>query len=170
MPVGDAGFDRLFSSLEASFEAAVAAEDDVAGADLAMSLRQGRGLSDIASRSGPLVVLQNSGARLPVASVGRDFVVGAGPENRLFPIDRTVLAPGDGSAPQQIESTMIEVLRGLARRQGHASLELTNQWICAGTLVAVGPDHLSLSTPAGDLLIGLGAIASIGFDGGVDRD
>lgn len=166
--MGDAGLNRLFSSLEASFEAAIAAEDDLVAGDLAMSLRQGRTLVDVATRSGPLDVVRSSGARVPVEFVGADFVIGFGAHRILFPIDRLILASGTATAPKQLPASMVEVLRAAAREGRRVTLELLEGEKRQGRLLAVGPDHVSIDTPVGELLVGLEAVASVSFEGGVD--
>ena len=119
--MGDAGLNRLFSSLEASFEAAITAEDDVLAHDLAMSLRQGRTLTDVAARSGPIDLIQISGVRLPVEVVGEDFVGVVGVQSMLFPMRRAVLSPGIGHAPRWVQISMLAVVRSVARKRGLAT-------------------------------------------------
>ncbi|MPZ69245.1 MAG: hypothetical protein GEU71_06900 [Actinobacteria bacterium] len=166
--MGDAGLNRLFSSLEASFEAAIAAEDEALAGDLAMSLRQGRTLSDVAARSGPVDLIQGSGARLPVEVVGEDFVGVVGSHSMLFPIETAVLSPGSGDAPRQVPVAMLAVLRAVARARGRVTIELMGRGAHRGRLLAAGPDHVSLETAIGELLVGLAAVDWIGFEDGVD--
>ncbi len=167
VPMGDAGLNRLFSSLEASFEAAISAEDDVLAHDLAMSLRQGRTLTDVAARSGPIDLIQVSGVRLPVEVVGEDFVGVVGVQSMLFPMRRVVLSPGTGDAPRRVQISMLAVVRSVARKRGLATLDLTGRGRHKGRILAAGPDHVSIQTPIGELLVGLDAIDSIGFEDGV---
>jgi hypothetical protein len=165
--VADDRLHRLFSTLEASFDAALTAEEDEAARDLALSLRQGRDLRDLLRRSGPLALLTEGGGSSPVRALGQDFLVAGYDADLLVKFESAVLAQGTGTPPEQCEESWLETLREGARRSRVATVLLSLGGSYRGALTAVGPDHLAITTTMGELVIGLGAISSIRFE---DRD
>lgn len=142
--------------LAASYEAAVAREDELAAADLAFSFRQGGALSQrLGSGSWALVV----GGELSVAveEVGADYVAGG---TLVVPAARVFLRSSSGSPPRVTDRTLGEVL-GAACRAG-AEIELSTACGTArGRLVEVGREHLVLRRQGADAVVGLGAVEAV---------
>ncbi len=150
---------HLIESLEASFEAAVVRREDEAASDLALSLLQGRTLTDIAGREGGWDLRCPDGRTLPITLVGRDFLGAGQPPSVLVPSGRAVLArAATDHRPQSSDISLVEELRGLADFGATVRVEAE----CGplhGILARVGPDHLVLRTGMGEHIIGLDGIS-----------
>ena len=155
----DPRLERLFASLDASFDAALAREEDQAATDLALSLRHDLPLTDVVSR-GSWTVWLAEGARAPVAVVGRDFIGTDGNGPLIVPADRAVLHAASGSRPRGIDLSLLELLRIMARRPVNLQIDHAEGRI-AGRLCVVGTDYLVLDTTIGRWLIGLHAVTAI---------
>lgn len=148
--------------LGASFEAAIAREEEAAAADLAFSLRQDVDAREAIARSGrgwTLVGLEGGMAALD--EMGRDYVrAGA----VLVPFERAVLRSGPGAPPGHDERTLAETLNAACRAGGTVLLS-HDAGSVTGRLVRVAKDHVAVLSQAGETIVGLSAISSIRLEG-----
>lgn len=154
---GDVGLDGLFVSLEAGYDALVTREEDVAAADLALSLIQDRSLARALVRSGPLDLVRDGG-RAPIVQVGPDHVVLGDAWATHVPFAAGVVAvAGCGVPPEPSDRALVQVMRAAVRDRAGAVVGLDGA--CErGRLLAAAPDHLILLGRAGRLLIGIAAL------------
>jgi hypothetical protein len=149
----DSPVDRLIASLDASFDASVAREEDEAATDLAFSLRQGRSLRE-AARGQPLALWTGGGGRVPVTAVGRDYVRAGS----LLARPEKVVLVCEGAAPPHLrEDALLEVLRRWARR----GLEVEvagSEGVLVGRLTCAAPDHLEIAGRDVRWLVGTGGV------------
>ena len=152
----DPRLDRLFSSLGAEFDAALAREESEAASDLAFSLLQDRTLSD-EIRDGGWDVATPVGA-VPVEEVGDDYVGGAG--WILCSTAQTFRAAAAGAPPQSHNSSFHERLRALARQDRAVQIVLADG-VAHGRVTACGRDYLKVSTAGSEQLVPIGLV--VGF-------
>lgn len=153
------GRHHLIDSLEASFDAAIARREDEAASDLALSLLQGRALTDIAAREGAWDLRLGDGRVLPVSLVGSDFIAAGNPPSVLVPSGRAVLIrAATGATAQRSDGTLIEELRGLAGL-GAAIRVDAECGSFEGVLVRAGPDHVVLKGKVGEALVALAGVS-----------
>jgi hypothetical protein len=159
--MADARLERLFESLGASFEAAVAREEEVAAQDLALALRNDRCLGDDLVGNGGATVVLGGWPQDRVTEVGRDYLGTGLPLGSVVVMDRAVVRrDGQGPAVRRSERNVVEVLRGWARA-GVRVRALTSGGELTGRLVVVGRDYLVIKGVAGESLAGLDAVAAI---------
>jgi Protein of unknown function (DUF2642) len=152
---------HLMESLEASFDAAVARREDEAASDLAISLLQGRSLTDIAGREDAWDLRCGDGRRIPVTLIGRDFIGAGTPTSVLVPAARAVLIRAEEpSRPRRSDASLIEELRGLAGLGATVRVD-TQSGSFEGLLARAGPDHVLLQATAGEVLVGLEGISVV---------
>lgn len=150
----------MFESLEASFESALARDEDRAAADLAFSLSQDRALGDSLSRSGPLAA-RLDGQTLPIVEVGEDYVATGGGADTLIALDHLVAVPSAvPTAPVGVDRRFLEVLRGWTRR-GVSVQVRTLQGKLSGGLVRAAPDHLVIRQHHGDAFVARAAVIAV---------
>jgi hypothetical protein len=158
--MGDPQLHRVLASLEATFDAAVAREEEEAAADLALSLSQDRSLPESLLGSGPVQVVLDGGGTAPVSAIGDDYVA-AGSLVRLFRSQTaTFVVGGDGDAPRRTPTSLLSVLRRCARFRDRVTVCL-NGGVFNGRLVSAAPDHIVLDGAAGRFVIGVGAMREI---------
>jgi hypothetical protein len=156
--------DRLIASLDASFDASIARQEDEAASDLAFSMVQGRTFRE-AIRGRPLALCLDGGARLAVTAVGRDYVAAGG---TLSPSSTAVLGPlafsaaGAGRAvpaapPVARDDTLLEMLRSWARAGRDLEVS-TGSMTIRGRLACATEEHLELVAPTGRWLVGFEAV------------
>jgi hypothetical protein len=152
--MADHRVDGLLQSLGATFDAAIAREEEEAAADLAMSLRQDRSLADVLMRSPWRVVLRPGfSPRLDV--VGPDHVVASGGGRHVIPLRWLEVTPDATARPPDRDSRLlVEVLRDVARSGRDVSV-LGPGGDHRGVLRWVGTDHLALETHRGLFLLPL---------------
>jgi hypothetical protein len=134
--VGRLDLERLFSSLEAGFAAAVASEEDVAADDLAFSLSQDLSVADELVRSGGSVLVD--GVAAPIEVAGHDFLR-AGPW--FVPIDRAVVGLGGASPAIPLHDVFLGVLRRLARSRSEVAVGCAGG-VYSGRLVRASSSHI----------------------------
>jgi hypothetical protein len=152
----DSRLERLFSSLDASFDAALERSEDEAASDLAFSLTQDRSERDHIRGAGFSV--RSDRGRLQIFRLGPDFVETV--DGWMIPLDQAVVVRDEALAPpKERPESMIEVLR-LGSRQG---AEVEAETPCdsyRGTLVRCGPDHVCLRSGQEQILIPLGLVSA----------
>ncbi len=144
--------------LDASFEAGLARDEEIAATDLAFSLRQDADLRQAVARSGSGWVLTlEGGATLPVDEVGADYLRAG---ETFVPFGKAVLQSSLGPAPSPIDRTLVEVL-GTACRAG-AEVDVTGHGrSTSGQLTRVARDHLAVTDRGQQTLIGTGAVDAV---------
>ncbi len=161
---------RLVESLNASFEAAIAREEDRSASELAFSFMQNRPLRDVLARLGSAQLCLPEGARAPVSVVGRDYLGAGDPLELAVPASRAVLLQaGVGEAPELRHDSLLMVLRSWARLGLKVQLEAPSGSI-RGYLEAVGSDHVQVHTPLGWGLVALGCLDAVRVVRGGSRD
>lgn len=150
---------HLMDSLEASFDAAVARREEEAASDLALSLLQGRSLTDIGGREGAWDLRLADGRGLPVTLIGRDFIGAGKPPSVLVPAARAVLVRITASTPpRRSDASLVEELRGLVGLGASVRVD-TGCGSFEGVLARAGPDHVLLQALTGEVLVGLDGIS-----------
>ena len=153
----DSQFDRLLSSLDSSFSAALDRSEEEAADDLALSLRQGQTLLQYLSHM-PVGVRAGT-STIPVVEVGRDFVRTAG--GTLYPGSSTMFQVlPTGMPPRATDEYLGEVLRAAVRAGASADIEGPGGQV-AGLLVQCGPDYVCIRANDGDVLLPLGGVRTI---------
>lgn len=161
MVLGEEQIDFVMRNLEATFDAAVARDEDEAASDLAFSLLQGRSFSEVVERSPGLVVVHGHGLRSRVSEVGDDFLVEAPPSARLVPLSAAVLeSSSPGARPRRRHLDLTTELRGWARAGTRVSA-LTSVGVVAGRLIRAAPDHLTIRGRRGNHHVGRAALLAI---------
>jgi hypothetical protein len=150
----DSQLERLFSSLESSFSAAISRSEEEAAEDLAVSLRQDLPLAHLLARS-PVSV--RAGA--PVIEVGRDFV--RTEDQVLYPLRSTVFeSQTEGRSPEPTDRHLVDVLRAAARSKADARVEGPFETV-TGTVIRCGPDHISIRQNGTEVLIPLEVVWAV---------
>jgi hypothetical protein len=157
--VTDPRLERLFASLDASFDAALAREEDEAATDLALSLRHDLSLADVVLR-GSWSVRLAEGAQSPVAVAGRDFIGTDGNGPLVVPASRAVLQAACGPRPRGTDLSLMQVLRIMARRPAEVHIAHPEGQV-DGRLLVAGPDYVVVDTAVGRSLVGLHAVTAI---------
>lgn len=159
----DPRLERLFASLNASFDAAVARQEDEAATDLAVSLRHDRALADVVLR-GSWTVRLAGGGRARVAVAARDFVGTGGDRPTVVPTSHAVLDAVDGSRPSGTDLSLLEFLRALARRAAPVSIEHTAGQV-NGRLTLAAAEYLLVEGARGRIVVPLHSASAIGLWG-----
>jgi hypothetical protein len=157
--VTDPRLERLFASLDASFDAALAREEDEAATDLAVSLRHDLPLADVVVR-GSWTMRLAEGGRAGVVIAGRDFVGGDCNGALMVPTSRAVLQAASGPTPRASDFSLLELLRVMGRQAAEVQLDHPAAPL-EGRLLVAGSGYLVLDTTTGRSLIGLESIAAI---------
>jgi hypothetical protein len=159
--VADQQLDRLLGTLEASFQGAVDHAEELAAADLATSLLQGRDVFDVLRAWGRATIEQADGRSTPVSEVGADYVGVYRPCREVVRLESAVLRRGDG--PRLVcdrDRTFLQILREWARCSEEVVVG-TDEGGFRGGLVAVGSDHLLIETVIGQRLVGAAKVRSV---------
>ncbi|HEX2058551.1 MAG TPA: DUF2642 domain-containing protein [Actinomycetota bacterium] len=145
-------------ALEASFEAGLAREDEVAAADLAFSLRQDLDLRDAVVRSDAAWdLLGPDAAVVAVVEAGVDYVrAGA----LIVPASRAVLRSKPGVPPRATTSTLLQLLGRACRAGAEVAVE-TSRGTTSGALVRVGKDHVAVRNGDAETVVGLAGIEAV---------
>lgn len=131
--------DRLLGCIDASFEGALARDEEIAADDLALSYRQGRSLRDALARAGGLRLVRQE-ASPPVTFLGSDYLGLGEPTSSLVPLRHAIVSCHNGSKPpRQLEETWIQQARDW---RGSAVIVGLATSSTSGILDLVGPDHL----------------------------
>ena len=141
-------------ALDASFEAALAREEEVAAADLAFSLRQDVDVRAAVERSGSAWTLVGPGeARLVVEEVGLDYVRAG---SLLVRTGAATLRATSGPSPRTTEAAFLEILGSWAR---------AGAWVTIGgvrgRLARVARDHVAVLKDGVETIVGLAAVGSV---------
>lgn len=159
--MADAHIDRWLSSLNATFEAAMAREEEQAAGDLAFSFLQDLNQVETLRRGKAAVLRLAGGASLPVGRVGSDYIAAGNPPNLLVPLERAViLIAASGPAPETADDSLLLLLRRAARLG--ASVHVTTsqgQW--EGRIAKAAADHTVISASGQNIVMGNRAIRSI---------
>lgn len=138
-------------ALDATLEAALLREDDVAAADLAFSLRQDVDVREAVERSGSAWALVRAGeSRLLVDEAGIDYVRAG---CWLARTRAATLRSTTGDSPQLTDRTFLEVLGSAARAGADVTIDDVR-----GRLVRVAKDHVALLKGGTETIVGLDAV------------
>lgn len=152
------GGSEAIEAFEASFEAALAREEDAAASDLAFSLRQDVDLRDAVARSGAgWALLTSAGGSSSVDEVGIDYVRAG---TLVVRAGRATLRSAPGPAPATSDRTFVELL-GTACRSGATVVTC----VAAGRLARVAKDHVGITNGDRETIVGLAALESVRFPG-----
>jgi hypothetical protein len=147
--------DRVLEAAGAQFEAAVAAEEDAAANDLALSLAQGSELSVLLCRS-PWTLRRPGGGTAPVKRIGPDAAmaasVQAGPPDLLVPLAAALFVAGEGSPPERTVDTFLSMLRRRVRTGGRIKVVIGDEAM-EGRPKLVTETHVVLIRPHGEAVI-----------------
>lgn len=153
----DPRFDRLFSSLEAQFGAAVARAEEEAATDLALSLRQDLSPVDLLS-SAAWTVSTRSGRRA-VREVAKDHVR-LEPDGQIVPSASAVFHRSAGPRVIRSERTLVQVLRDAVRSCQQITVDLDDETI-TGRPLACGDTHILVAGRGQESLLPLVQIRMI---------
>lgn len=155
--------DRVLEAAGAQFEAAVAAEEDAAASDLALSLLQGSELSVLLCRS-PWSLRRASGGTAPVRLVGPDAAMAStmqyGPPDLVVPLRAALFLAGGGEPPTRTVDTFVSVLRRRVRTGGSIRLFLGEEPL-EGRPKLVTETHVVLVRPHGEAVIPVSEIKEV---------
>ncbi len=145
-------------ALEASFEAGLARDEEIAATDLAFSLRQDVDLQTAVVRAGTGWTLADAdGAAAAVDEVGVDYVrVGT----LIVRSSRAVLRSTGARPPRPTATRFFETL-GSACRAGAEVTIRTAHGSSSGRLVRVAQDHVAVRNGEVDAVVGLAAVESV---------
>ena len=153
--------DGFLSELEASFEASLARDEDVAASDLARSFRNDESLSEVLARCVGTSVELSEGMRLPVVEIGSDYVIAGVMADVLVHHDRALFHPADhGDGTAHTESSWLSVLRGWAAEDRKVQVR-AHGTVVGGSLAVVGRDFLRIENSTGAVLVPHGAVTYI---------
>lgn len=157
--------DRLVEGSEARFEAALAAEEDSAAADLAFSLRQDANPQTLLT-SGPWSATLSGGGAAPIESVGPDVAIARAPSGSviLIPLGRLIAIEGTGARPESGADGLVALLRRQARFGASLRLE-TEGGSLEGVPISVSTTHVLLDRRVGRCLVGLDSVIEVWLDG-----
>ena len=145
--------DRFLSELEASFEASLARDEDLAASDLARSFRNDETLVDILARCGGATVQLTDGTRLPIVEVGSDHVVAGAEADVLVRFEQAIMHLGDSDRePVCTQASWLSVLRGWAAEIRKVQVR-AHDGVVAGRLVVAARDFLRVENGAGAVLL-----------------
>ena len=161
----DPRLDRLFSSLEAQFGAAVARAEEEAADDLALSLRQDVPVKTLL-RNGMWQVATGTEWE-PVCEVAKDHVRTA--SGRLIPFSEARLRRGSGPRPTTTNASVAQVLRQESRRRREVVLALRDQTI-VGHPISCGDTHVLVRSQKQEYLLPLSQICRIKLSHGDSVD
>ena len=153
----DPRLDRLFSSLEAQFGAAINRAEEEAAADLALSLRQDMSLQE-ALGADAWTLSTASGPR-DVCEVAKDHVR-LSPGTDVVPIESHVFQKAVGRAPSRSDLTLVQLLRAEVRRGAEILVEVDERAI-GGRPLSCGETHLLMMSRGRELLIPLAQVRLI---------
>ena len=151
----DPRLDRLFSTLDAEFDAAIDREENEAASDLAFSLLQDRTLLEVLV-DGAWEATTSMGA-VSIEEVGLDYAGGMG---WIFPSDQYPFKRAAGVPPIPSEHSMVERLRGHARNRRAVEV-ITPTGVARGRLGGCGRDYLQLHSEAGETLIPMNLVGAV---------
>ncbi|MGH2755153.1 MAG: hypothetical protein ACRDLB_12060 [Actinomycetota bacterium] len=151
----------FLTELEASFDAAVARDENIAADDLARSFRQDERLTEILSRGGARFVDLGHGARLPVVEVGADYALAGTTAPILVHVATAIFHPAtDGGPPRTSSATWLEVLRTWAIERRKVQVTALGRTM-TGILAEAARDHLTVDTDGGPALIPHAVVAAV---------
>ena len=155
--------DRVLEAAGAQFEAAVAAEEDAAAGDLALSLLQGTELAVLLCRA-PWSVRRPAGGSAQVVQVGPDVALASswlrGPADLLIPLERALFVNGEGSAPQRSVDTFVAALRHRVRTGGRMRVVIGEEPI-EGRPRLVTETHIVLTRSHGEAVIPVAEVREV---------
>lgn len=159
--MADPGLDKLFSELEATFEASIAREEEAAASDLGFALAQTNRLHDVLPRLQQGVVLLTDGGAVPVAQVGADYLVTL-PPVKLVPLARTVLRTSE-TAPvaTAADSNFLLALRRIARARALVQIECSDGRLRSGLLLSAGEDFLAVREASNQVFVAMEIVLAI---------
>ena len=144
--------------LEASFDASIAREEDIAANDLARALRNVQALRDVLLRSSGCDVRLEDGTTLPLAALGRTTLV-SGTGEVLVRFERAVFVLHEPSSPPAVdEHTWLRVARSLAADRVKVQVRVHDRTL-EGWLQTVARDFLTLEDARGATLVPHGSIS-----------
>ncbi len=154
--------DRLLEAAGAQFEAAIAAEEDAAAGDLALSLLQGSELSVLLCRS-PWLLRRPGGGSCPLAQVGPDCALGISSglvPDIVIPLSVALFVAADGTPPERTVDGFVAMLRRRVRA-GKSLRALVGEESLQGRARLVTDTHLVLSRPHGEAVLPLSEIREV---------
>lgn len=155
--------DRVLEAAGAQFEAAVAAEEDAAANDLALSLLQGSELPVLLCRS-PWALRRAAGGSIPVKLVGPDAAMAATGADAtidlVVPLDGALFLSGEGPPPTRTVDTFLSVLRRRVRTGGRMRVAIGEEPM-EGRPKLVTATHLVLVRPHGEAVIPISEIREV---------
>jgi hypothetical protein len=155
------GLDRLIASLDASFGAAIARQEEEAASDLAFSLAQDRDMLSAAARVAPLELVMQDGDFHPVTRIGSDYFGAGDPLSVLVPSHRALLQ--EGSARGEVVTSSERMLNVLLRwaRRGSVVEVSTGHARVRGRLTRAGRDHIEVLGPRGRYIVARGEVCCV---------
>jgi hypothetical protein len=151
----DERLDRVFEGLSATFDAAVAREEDIAASDLAFSLAQDRTIAELLQRRAGALLLDGQ-TRFPVTAVGNDYLMTEDPTT-VVPLARAVVVADARGRPADVRrGGMVALLRSWARAGACVQVG-TPQGVFSGRIVRASTDHLCVCGRR-EIAVALGAV------------
>jgi hypothetical protein len=154
-----AGYSRGFlSDLEASFDASVDREEQVAAADLARALRNDQRLHDVLARGRGCSVRLEEGATVPLIEIGSDYAIGGREDEVLVRSERAVFViESTGSRPAVTDGTWLQTAREWADRRVKVQVRALGD-VYEGTLTVAARDFVIIEGDRGKTIVPHGSI------------
>ncbi|MFN2488804.1 MAG: hypothetical protein ABR529_03510 [Actinomycetota bacterium] len=168
--MADPRLDRIVASLDASFDASIAREEDEAASDLAFSLLQDRSVVEAFRGAGPLELKLEDGASVVASEIGDDYAASGSPVDVIVPLRRAVGASAPhGRPPALVARRASDVLHAWARAGARVDI-VTARGTFSGRLVRAAADHFELAMATGCVLVGADAVDAVRRVRGGSRD
>ncbi len=172
--MADNNIELFLSELDATFDAVLARDEAEAAADLAHALSQETPLARRVQAAPRALLIRPGRLPAPITVVARDYVAIDWPELTLVPLDKAIVRLGkghdeSGSRHRRTSALLVGTLRHLSRKGAEVRISTPDD-VYEGNIGRAAPDHLSLITSRGEVLISLEQVREIqiNLEGSVD--
>lgn len=167
--MADGHIEGLLKSLDATFDAALARQEDEAASDLARSFQQGKPLLEALNDLATVVARGPDATRSPIARIGRDYVITATTPAHILRLSECLFVDakdaGDGTDGniEHAPDTFVEVVRTVGRARRTVRV-VTPYGPLEGLLTRAATDHVAISGTAADFLVPMSLVRSVQLD------
>jgi hypothetical protein len=163
--MADNNIELFLSELDATFDAVLAREEAEATADLSHALSQEIALGRRLQAAPSAFLIRPGHLPAPLSLVARDYVAIDWPELCLVPLVKAIVrigkeTPEAGPRHRRSSALLLGTMRHLARRRTAVKVSVAGDEY-SGVIDRAAPDHLSLSSCRGEVLIPLEQVREI---------
>lgn len=163
--MADNNIELFLSELDATFDAVLARDEAEAAADLGHALSQETPLARRVQGAPRALLIRPGKLPAPITVVARDYVAIDWPEVTLVPLQKAVVRLGRGGDKveprhRRTSALLVGTLRHLSRQRATVKVS-THGDVYEGKIGRAAPDHLSLITCRGEVLIPLEQVREI---------